>query len=613
MDAWGVADGYADWAGEWHATPEPTRAAIRAAMGAADGAPRWLPTWSVTEGEAPGLQSLCELTLEDGTSLPPMNQLPPDLPIGYHALRPLDGGPVTRLVVRPRACPTAPFGWGWSVQLASLRSRWSWGIGDLADLRRLAQWTRRAGGVVVQLSPLHAPAPVTPVQASPYYPSSRRWRNVLHLAVAELPGVTLCADRLAALDRKARALTQAPLIERDAVLALKLDALEALFAAQAQPAAFHSWRAAQGAPLELWGTYCALAEQLGAAWTAWPQRLRHPAASAVADATRERADRVTFHAWCQWLAEEELLAAGRAGAGLLGDLAVGFDAGGFDAWHDQDLLALGCRVGAPPDEFAPDGQEWGIPPYVPWKLRQAEYQPLVETIRSALRGMRGLRIDHVMGLSRLYWIPVGMSPAEGTYVNHTPYEMMDIVAVEAHRAGAFVVGEDLGTVEPELREAMRERNVLGTVLAIFEDDPPERYRAAAVAALSTHDLPTAAGLLTGADEAATARARGPVDQSILRTRLTALTTDTCGVRRATALAYGALASAPSRLAVASLDDALGTLQRPNLPGTVDEWPNWRLPLPAALEDLDGQRQVQEVMAALQRGRAAAPSRDAHDG
>jgi 4-alpha-glucanotransferase len=610
MDAWGVADGYWDFAGEWHVTTEQTRRAIHDAMHATGERPRWAPSWSVVEGESPGLQSLCELTLEDGTDLPPTNQLPPDLPIGYHSLRPLDDGPVTRLVVRPRACPAAPFGWGWSTQLASLRSAASWGIGDLADLRSIAAWTRRRGGVIVQVSPLHAPAPVAPVQPSPYYPSSRRWRNVLHIAVRDVPGVTAVAGDLAALDRRGRALLDDDVIERDAVLTLKLRALEELFAAQPQPDAFHRWRAEQGDDLEQWGTYCALAEEHGPGWPVWPDALRHPAAAEVRSAARARAARVSFHAWCQWVAEEQLQTAATAGAGLLGDLAVGFDAGGFDAWSDQDLLALGCRVGAPPDGFAPDGQDWGIPPYIPWKLRDAEYRPLIDTIRSALRGMLGLRIDHVMGLSRLFWIPVGLPPPQGAYVNHTPWELMDIVAVEAHRAGAFVVGEDLGTVEPALREAMRERHVLGTVLAIFEDDPPAQWRPDAVVALDTHDLPTAAGLLTGADEASIARLRRRVDQFELRQRVEALAAPGGGVRQSTVRAHRALATAPARLVVASLDDAIGMLRRANVPGTIDEWPNWRIPLPVRLEDLDGQQQVGEVIAALADGRAERASADA---
>jgi 4-alpha-glucanotransferase len=611
MDPWGVADGYFDVDDEWHTTADATRRAIHAAMRVTGERPRWPPSWTVVEGEAPGLVSLCELTLEDGTALPPMNQLPPDLPIGYHALRPIDGGPVTRLVVRPRASPTAPFGWGWAVQLASLRSAHSWGLGDLADLRQLASFTRRAGGVVIQLSPLHAPAPVSPVQPSPYYPSSRRWKNVLHIAIRDVPGVTGASAEIAALDARGRALSERALIDRDAVLALKLEALAAAHTARPLPDAFHHWRQSQDEALERWAVYCTLAEDHGASWATWPPALRLPAKAAVREVAAQRADRVTFHAWCQWVAEEQLRAIASAGAGLLGDLAVGFDASGFDAWCDQDLLALDCRVGAPPDEFAPDGQDWGIPPYIPWRLREVEYRPLIETVRAALRGMAGLRIDHVMGLSRLYWIPVGASPAEGAYVNHTPWELMDIVVVEAHRAGAFAVGEDLGTVEPELREAMRERNLLGTVLGIFEDDPPAQWRTEVVAALTSHDLPTAAGLFTGADEAAAARVRPRVNQESLRRRLRALADGGDGVRASTVRAHRSLASAPARLVVACLDDALGVLRRPNLPGTIDEWPNWRIPLPVSLERLAEQRQVRELIAALADGRAV-PRRGSAD-
>ncbi len=373
MDSWGISDGYWDVAGTWHSTDDDVRVALLQAMGAEGDSPPGSRYWSVTAGEAHYLDSLCEVQLEDGTLLPAVAQLPPDLPVGYHELHPLDGGSVTPLVVAPRRLPEPPRAWGWSTQLYALRSRWSWGVGDLGDLRDLLRWTATLGGRALLVNPLHANTPVGVQQPSPYYPSSRRFRNVLYLRVADVPGVVAVAADVARLDQAGRELVHSPRLERDRVLALKLEALEQIFRALGADVGgepFRRWRTARGPSLERWATFCTIAETHGPAWPTWTEYLRHPDSPAVIETAARAPDRVRFHAWCQWLLDEQLRAATASSpAALLQDLAVGFDPKGFDAWCDQDLLALTCRIGAPPDELGPEGQDWGLPPYVPWKLR----------------------------------------------------------------------------------------------------------------------------------------------------------------------------------------------------------------------------------------------------
>jgi 4-alpha-glucanotransferase len=393
---------------------------------------------------------------------------------------------------------------------------------------------------------------------------------------------------------------------------LKMEALHRIFTAlgpDAGGSTFRHWREAAGPALERWTHYCALAEAHGPSWRTWPVTLRRPDEPAVAEqAARVGEDHLRFHAWCQWLIDEQLREAGAGGAvDVLQDLAVGFEGGGFDAWCDQDLLALTCRIGAPPDELGPEGQDWGLPPYVPWKLRAAAFEPFREAVRAVLAHAGGLRIDHVMGLFRQYWLPPGAGPEAGGYVRFPAAELLDIIVIEASRQGAFVIGEDLGTVENEVSAQLRTRGILGTTLGWFEDIPPEEYEPATMAALTTHDLPTAAGVITGADSAAIHRLGRRFDGARILARLEAMAPDAVTVPETIVEAYRTLARAPTPLVLAQLDDAVCALARPNLPGTVDEWPNWCLPLPTGLEGLRSHPTALAVAAVLgeTRGRADA--------
>lgn len=555
-DAWGITEGYHDIDGTWHATADTTRAALRDVMGDPSSAP---PAWCVQQGATPGLWGPCTIRLEDGAELGPVRSLPPDLPIGYHDLVPVDGGPVTFLVVAPPRVPDAPRASGLSAQLYSLRSAGSQGIGDLGDLAALLAWAAREGAGAVLISPLHAPSPTFPQQDSPYYASSRVWMNPLHIRVPGLP-----ED----LD--------APLVDRDAVWALKRSALRSWFITSSLGGGWRRWVDAQGPSLWQHAQWCALAERNGPVWQQWPAELAHPDAAGIAAMDPEDFD-VEFHAWCQWLVSSQLAQARRTApdVALIGDLAVGFDPCGSDAWRFQHALTLGWRVGSPPDMFNRTGQDWGLPPFNPIALRTARFAPFIETVRAAMRQVAGVRLDHVMGLFRLWCIPPGADPAEGAYVRQPSDVLLGVVRVEAHRAGVFVVGEDLGTVEDGVRESLHRCGILGTRVAWFDSDPPQRWPEECLGTITTHDLPTIAGVWLGSD-----------GDAAMRDRLTGVTRASSGAlsQDVTLAAHEALARSPARLRLATLEDLCGVTVRPNVPGTVNEFPNWRRRLPLRIED-----------------------------
>jgi 4-alpha-glucanotransferase len=606
-DPWGIDDGYWDVSGSWHATPPETAAALRAAMGAgdADAPAPGRPLWIVTSGSAEPLLGPCELALEDGTELRAEDALPPDLPIGYHDLRPLDGAPTSRLIVTPRRCalPDDLRAWALAVQLPSCRSTGSWGIGDLGDLRSIGAWSAERGAGMVAVSPLHAPLPLERVQASPYFPSSRRWANPLALRIDELPGAGGDAT-IAELAERALRLNDAPLVDRDAVWALKRRALDQLWTESGPDLRFERWRTEQGDDIEQYARFCALAEHHGSGWTSWPEEHRHPAGGAVATFAAAHTEKVAFWAWVQFLLDDQLARAEEP-LPLLTDLAVGVDPDGADAWALQDLMASGVHIGAPPDEFNRAGQDWGLPPFVPHGLRNAAYEPLAALWRAAMGHGGGLRIDHVMGLFRLFWIPPGGGPTDGAYVRYRGDELLAVLAVESVRSGAVVVGEDLGTVEPDVRTVLADAGVLSYRLVWFEPEPPDRYPSQSLAAVTTHDLPTIAGVWSG-DDAADQRAAGiePDLEALerLRGRLMAVTDlpADAPVEDVIVAVHERLAAGPSMLAAATLEDALALRQRPNLPGTTQQRANWSLGLPMSLEDALADPLVVRLAEALQR-------------
>ncbi len=553
-DDWGIAHGYHDVNGTWHDTPDATREFLRAAMG---DPPPTEPLWFVDQGCADHLRGRCRLTTEDGADLGDLDALPSDLPLGHHRLQPLDGGPATTLVVAPRACPPAPYGWGVAAQVYALWGPDDWGIGDLRDIEQLGRQVAARGGIAALLSPLHAPAPTLPQETSPYYPSSRRWLNPLLITIDGASPVTN---------------EPGGLIDRSSVWPAKRRALLERFALAADGAEWRAWADQQGADLWQFCTWNALSERLGPRWTDWPAQFRHPDEPAVRDLPVDDEQFATtrdFHAWLQWSALRALeRTAANARVTLIGDLAVGCSPDGADAWLHQDLMALGVRIGAPPDPFNGAGQNWGLPPFVPGRLRAAHYQPFTGMVRAACQTMGGLRIDHVMGLFRQFWIPEGGTPVDGAYVQLPARELLAIVRLEATRANAFVVGEDLGTVEPVVRDALRDSAILGTKVWWF-DPHPDEWPEANLATVTTHDLPTVFGVWQHTD--------GTPEMAA---ELLAAVTATSAAE-ASAQLHQQVAASGARLCLAAIEDMAGCAERPNRPGTLDnEHPNWRRRLPA---------------------------------
>jgi 4-alpha-glucanotransferase len=468
-------------------------------------------------------------------------------------------------------------------------------MGDFADLATLAEWAASNGARFLLLNPLHAPVPGPVPEDSPYFPSSRSFLNPLYISVPDVPGAR-DLPCFAHLEKQAQALNDKRLIERSQVWAYKSRALEAAFEMFEQNGGdptFDDYVAERGKVLDGYTSFCALAERFGLPWQHWPAKYRHPSLPAVARLVGEPATckRKRYHAWLQWTCERQLQRAASGGVGLVVDLAVGVDGSGADAWLWQDTFALSMRVGAPPDSFNLSGQDWGLPPWVPWKLRAAGYEPYIEMLRGVLRPAMGLRVDHVMGLFRLYWVPLGQDPSRGTYVHFPWHDMLGLLRLEATRAGAFIVGEDLGTVQQEVREALAASGVLSYRLLWFEDRRPPEWPTNALGAVTTHDLPTVAGVWTGADLEAQRSVGLAVDEAslqALRRRLAEWTTaaEDQPVEEVIRATYALLAAAPCSLVAAVLEDAAAVVERPNMPGTAGAWPNWRLALPQPLEEIE---------------------------
>src|SRR5216117_2445978 len=589
--AWGIADGYHDALGEWRVLSTATREALRRAMGAEGDAPPPAPVIVGRAGERVDIAAPARLVLEDGAALDFDGTLPVDVPSGYHELQPGDDGPPIRLIVSPGRCPVPTRrGWGWAAQLYATRSSQSWGIGDLADLRRLGRWAAGLGASTILINPLSAPLPLRAQQSSPYYPSSRRFLNPLYLRVEEAPGAAALGPDLQRLAALGRALDAERVIDRTRVFDLKMEALERLWAkTNVADADFERWVRERGASLREFAIFCALAEHHGGGWHAWPAEHRRPGSPEVTRFAEVHAARVRFHQWLQWLLERQLAAAA-AEIGIMQDLPIGVDPDGADAWTWQDVLATGASVGAPPDRYIVAGQDWGLPPFVPHRLAAAGYEPFVQTVRAALRHAGGLRIDHVMGLFRLFWVPRGLTPADGAFVRYPADALLGIVALESVLAGAFIVGEDLGTVEEGVRERLAEQAILGYRVVWFEPRTPAHYPALALAAVTTHDLPTVRGLWTGAD-VSHQRAAGltPNEAGLaeMRERLIAMTgvAPDMPLRDVVEKTHRLLAEAPCAVVTATLDDALLVEERPNMPGTLEPT-NWSLALPESLEEIE---------------------------
>ncbi len=571
--------------------------------------------------------------------------LPANLPLGYHRLEAVlegCGDPIadaTTLIVAPSQCylpdtlTKAPGLWGFALQIYGLAGPRSWGMGDFGELGRFAERARELGANVIGLNPTNALFIGNPAHASPYAPSHRGFLNPLYIEIEAVPEFAACEPaRIDVAAPAFQARLAAARASRDvdyvAVAALKLPILERLYAtfrataSEARAADFARFRTAGGAALADFAIFEALSEHFRDGkighfpWRDWPAAYRDPASPEVAAFAVAHDERLGFHQYLQWEAERQLAAAAARAQGMaLGlyrDLALGADPHGAEGWIQQRSLAFGAALGAPPDPFNPQGQNWGLPPFNPIALRERAYGPFIDLLRANMRHAGALRIDHVLGFNRLFWIPAGEAAASGGYVRAPLDDLVAITALESQRARCVVVGEDLGTVPDGLRERLAAAAILSCRLLYFERDPdgafhrPEAYPALAHLAVGTHDLPTLPGYWRDRDievfaalglfPSAAAEQNARVDRAAARQALIVALIDeglwpegravpASASDDLVAAAYAFLARAPGRLLMVQLEDVLGQLEQTNLPGTTSGHDNWCRKLPVSGEAL----------------------------
>jgi len=674
--AYGVATEFHDWRGRRVDVPAPTVEAVLSAMGVDVAQPalalaareddRWRRTLPPCVVATQGLERTFWVHVDDGAPaqvsidleagghrdqvaqvdrwVPPREldgrrigeatfALPADLPLGYHRLRVRsdDVEADTTLIVTPAwlGLPERVRdrrSWGFATQLYSVRSRRSWGVGDLVDLTDLAVWSgSRLGADYVLVNPLHAAEPLPPLEPSPYLPTSRRFFNPLYVRVERIPeyadlapAARATVEKLAA-DVHAR-LDDADVIDRDTAWAAKRAALQIVHAAPrtaGRDVELQAFRDRHGQALRDFATWCAIAQEHGNDYRAWPEELQDVRSPAVRAFVAAHRDEISFQSWLQWVVDEQLATAQTKAVdagmalGTMHDLAVGVHPGGADVWRLRSTYATGIQVGAPPDPFNQVGQNWSQPPWRPDRLEELGYAPLRDLISAVLRHAGGVRVDHIIGLFRLWWIPEGRPPSEGTYVRYDHEAMIGVLALEAQRAGAVVVGEDLGVVEPSAREYLKGRGILGTSILWFERDgngdplPAERWRELCLASVTTHDLPPTAGYLAGdhvrlrdrlglleltVDEELAADTRER-ESWLAEVRSRGLLPEGADTEETVRALHHYVTLTPARLLCVALTDAVGDRRTQNQPGTTDEYPNWRVPLsgpdssPLLLEDV----------------------------
>lgn len=572
-----------------------------------------------------------------------------------------------RLIVVPAACylPPALTGdgrvWGLAVQLYALRSQRNWGIGDFTDLRRVVEFAAQAGAGFVGSSPLHALFPCDPAQASPYSPSSRRFLNVLFLDVEGIADFKECESARNTVQEPRfqahlRILRASELVHYQEVSALKLQILELLYShfrthhlnLDSQRAhAFRTFQAQRGPALWNQALFESLQEYFFCidstlhGWHQWPQEYQDPTSSPVAAFAAANVARIEFYVYLQWNAEQQLAAVGQRSlelgldVGLYQDIAVGVAADGAECWAEQALYATHTYIGAPADDYNTLGQDWGLPPLIPQHLYAAAYAPFIDTLRENMQHAGALRLDHVMGLMRQFWVPAGGIPSAGTYVRYPFADLLGIVALESHRNRCTVIGEDLGTVPPEVRDALAQSAVFSYRLFYFEKEQDGGFKAAAdypaqsLVAASTHDLPTLAGYWLGHDidlrttldlfPSVQLRDAQLLDRSQSRAQLL------LALERAELLPAGAsvnpvahpvmteelslaihvyLARTPAKFMVVQLEDILGQVEQVNFPASGGKYPNWQRKLTLDLEQWGDHARMQTLTAALRQERGS---------
>jgi len=622
----------------------------RVALKMEDGASQ---TYSVTLRDVPAVDSA---EFDGQRYLRKLLPLPASLPLGYHDLEIFlgDASASMRLIVAPDRAylPDGLRAAGIAVALYGIRSERNWGCGDFRDLQGLIDWVADvAGGSFVALNPLHAIHNRRPYNTSPYLPNSVFYQNFLYLDLESIPDFAHCgrAQKLlikSDVQQEIAALRDSEFVEYERVHALKMKFLKLLFAAflrerrSGSPRAqqFEEYRGREGEPLERFATYSALDEWIHRRnpqiwmWPEWPEPYRDPLSPETQAFRLKHWRLVLFYQYVQWQIDIQLAAAQQhardkgLSIGLYHDLALATDRYGADLWAHRSYFAAGCRVGSPPDDFNPKGQDWAFPPPNSARHRESGYQLFIESIRQNCRHGGALRIDHVMRFFRLYWIPDGVAADSGAYVRDHWEDLIRLVALESVRHRVIVVGEDLGTVEPEVRDALARFGILSYRLLYFEKDQAGRFRKQsaypeqALVSSTTHDLPTLAGFWIGEDIEARRRVgllpddpsyreqlrlRAVEKQKMLDALLEAGLLPGWFPRSALEIpeltgelhnaVIGFLASTPSMLLLINQEDLTKEIAQQNLPGTTWQYPNWSRKMHFRLDELYSAKQATDFV------------------
>ncbi len=547
--------------------------------------------------------------------------------------------------------------WGLSVNLYSIRSKRNWGIGDFRDLRKIVKWTADLKGHFVGINPLHAIPNTRPIGISPYSPVSRIYKNFIYLDVENVPEVRESGEcqkvrTSRKFNRELQELRKSEFIDYEKVALLKEKMLRKAFALfckkhlsgkTSRGRAFRKYTENEGLYLESFALFMSLKEYMrkkknAYSWQEWPETYRKISGKAVRTFNKENQREVLFYQYVQWLIDGQLKGITEKtkklgmSIGLYHDLAVGSTGGGSDAWSFSDVIASGADAGAPPDDFSPDGQKWGFPPAIPERLKESGYELFIRTIRKNMKHVGALRIDHALGMFRLFWVPAGMTPNDGAYVSYPSEDLLRITALESVRNRTMVIAEDLGTVGENVRVALKRFGMFSYRLFYFERNypdpsflPPERYPLLALCAVTTHDLPTIYGYWAGRDiEKRRAIGKYPddslwnkqIEERERDKRLIIATLKSRGIipdsyppdpaatpemtPELCRAVYHYLALTPCKLLLVSLDDIIGALDQQNMPGTVDSHPNWVQKTSVCLEEMIKDRRFVDLSKVLNK-------------
>ncbi len=568
--------------------------------------------------------------------------LPDNKEIGYYSAnitcsgKNLDINGSSRIIITPDACYMPADlengkTWGLVVNLYSIRSGLNWGVGDFGDLKRIIDWASGLNGGFVGINPLHATANKRPCDISPYSPISRLYKNFIYLNMEDVPEIKELGDKVKTQPEKISELNNALLLDYEKAAAIKNSVLIQAFEHfydrhymmnSDRAKDFASYISKEGRCLDLFAAYMALSMEFAAPgaepdvsrWQDWPEDYKNPMSPAVDNYVKKNEKEILFYKYIQWLIDvqmEDISKNARMPVGIYHDLAIGSVSGGSDIWSAQDEIALGIDVGAPPDDFNPNGQNWGFPPFIPERLKQTGYDFLIRTIRKNMNYCGAIRIDHALGMFRLFWIPEGMSASEGAYVRYPTEDILRIIALESVRNRTIVIAEDLGTLAENVRETLFRFRMLSYRLLYFERNypdpsftPPDKYPETAICSVTTHDLPTINGWWTGRDidtkkdlgisnDDASEKDMRQRDKSLLINALQSqgIIATEFDFNLAEVMPselrlsiYEYLARTPCKLMAVSLDDAIGALDQQNMPGIANTYPSWRQRSVKSLEE-----------------------------